>query len=794
MKKKPHARAKQTAPTPTGTSSRPAGVGRLYWLVASALVFLLAGVALWWTQRPAGLTPPVPHVERQPAAAAPTYVGREVCVECHAGQNRLWQGSQHDLAMQKADAATVLGDFGDTDFVYNGITSRFYRQDGRFMVRTDGPDGSLHDYPISYTFGVSPLQQYLVEFPGGRLQALSIAWDSRPEKNGGQRWFHLYPDEQVTYKDVLHWTKPGQNWNSQCAACHSTHLQKNYNPQNRTFDTHWSELDVSCEACHGPASNHIAWARKTPGWEKFDTAKGLGVDLGERAGAQWSINANTGNAVRSRPRAQDTEIEVCAPCHSRRSAISDDYVPGSPLLDYYRPALLTGDLYFADGQVRDEVYVYGSFLQSRMYHAGVTCSDCHEPHSLQLRQPGNGVCLQCHAAGKYDSAAHHFHNPGGQGSSCAACHMPTRNYMVIDARRDHSIRIPRPDLSVTLGVPNACNNCHAEKTPEWADAQVKDWYGHVPAGYQRYAKALAAARAGDPSAGGEMAGLIRDPATPDIARATLLAEMGPYLGPETLDVLSSGLWHDNPLVRSATVRLLEQAPPKLRVQLAFPMLQDGLRAVRIEAARVLAGMPPGDLDNNQQVMLDKGLREYIQAQEVNAERPEAQVNLGNLYASQAQTDKAVSAYQTARALNPAFIPAYVNLADLYRSMDKDAQGEKVLRQALQVVPDSAEAHYALGLLLVRQKQADKALDELKLAAAANTEEPRYAYTWGVALYSTGHPQQAISVLTAAQNRYPKNTDILNALISFHREQGDQQAADTYTRKREALLPPEKGRQ
>ncbi|MGD8619395.1 MAG: multiheme c-type cytochrome, partial [Gammaproteobacteria bacterium] len=408
---------------------------------------------------------------------AADFVGGQACRDCHAAEYSAWQGSHHDLAMQAASEETVLGDFDNASLLHFGVTTSFYRKDGRFMVRTEGPDGKLQDYEIKYTFGAVPLQQYLIEFPGGRMQALGLAWDSRPEAQGGQRWFPLYPDEEISHDDELHWTRPSHNWNSMCAECHSTHLEKNYDPVTRTFSTTWSEVDVSCEACHGPGSDHVAWAERKPGWKQLDTGKGLAITLDERRGIQWKTDPETGKPVRSEPRGSEREIEMCARCHARRSPISSAYVHGEPLLDHYLPRLLEEGMYYPDGQIDDEVYVYGSFIQSRMYHAGVTCSDCHEPHSSALRVPGNGVCLQCHQADKYDRPGHHFHKPQSAGGSCAECHMPPKTYMVVDPRHDHSMRIPRPDLSVKLGTPNACNNCHKDKDAGWADKQVRGWYG-----------------------------------------------------------------------------------------------------------------------------------------------------------------------------------------------------------------------------------------------------------------------------------------------------------------------------
>jgi len=699
-----------------------------------------------------------------------------------------WTGSHHDLAMQPATAESVLGNFDDASLTHFGVTTSFYNKDGRFMVRAEGPDGTLEDYEIRYTFGVEPLQQYLIEFPGGRMQALSLAWDARPEDEGGQRWFHLYPDEKITHDDELHWTQPSQNWNSMCAECHSTRLEKHYDPVTRTFSTSWSEIDVSCEACHGPGSDHVAWAKHKPGWEKRKANKGLMLQLDERGDSHWKINPKTGNATRSKVRSTDKEIEMCARCHSRRSPISSDYVHGESLLDDYLPRLLDEGMYYADGQMDDEVYVYGSFLQSKMYYAGVTCSDCHEPHSLALRAPGNGVCLQCHQADKYDQSSHHFHKAGSQGASCAECHMPPRTYMVVDPRHDHSMRIPRPDLSVKLGTPNACNNCHQDKDSEWAAGQVKTWYGDTTTGFQAYAQTLHGARHEEAGSGNTLAALIRNTDTPAIARATAFAEIGPHLSAATIDVLPLGLSDDDPGVRAAAVAVLDYVPLEIRVRLAFPMLDDPVRAVRIETARVLASVPAGELSKDQRALLEKAMQEYVTAQQAMAERPEAQTNLGNLYAARGEFDNAVTSYQTAIDLDAAYVPGYVNLADLYRSIGKDTEAEKYLRRAAEVAPENADVHHALGLTLVRQKRTDQALKELRLASTLNPDNVRYIYVYAVALNSTGKPEQAIMVLQGAHNAHPDNADILRALVAFHRDSGNQQAAQDYAEKLQAISP------
>jgi tetratricopeptide (TPR) repeat protein len=690
--------------------------------------------------------------------------------------------------MQHVNDKSVLGDFGGARFTHSGITSTFFRRDGKFFVNTDGADGKLADFEIKYTFGVYPLQQYLIEFPDGRLQALSIAWDSRPGGEGGQRWFHLYPNERIDHRDVLHWTRSSQNWNHMCAECHSTYVQKNYDSATDRFHTSYAEINVACEACHGPGSLHVAWAQREKGWREKDADKGLTIGFDERAGVRWILDAQSGNSVRSVPRATDKEIETCALCHSRRGSIHQPFRNAEPLLDAELPAVLTDGLFFADGQMRDEVYNWASFLQSKMYHQGVTCSDCHNPHSLKLRADGNAACTQCHQAQRYDALSHHHHQPGTPGAQCAACHMPTRTYMVIDQRHDHSMRIPRPDLSVKLGTPNACSQCHSQTSAEWAAQWVERWYGPRRKGFQTYADALQSARAGSADAPRRLLALIEDNAAPNIARATAYAELGRSSAGDMGEVVRRGLGHSDPLIRVSALGALAGTDTATRVSLAAPLLHDPVRAVRLEAASLLAGVPPEQLDAAQRSALDHALDEYVEAQRLNADRPEGRLNLGSLYARQHRFDQAEAEFRAAMRIEPQFVPAYVNLADLYREQGRDADGEKVLREGLRQVPNAAELHHALGLALARQKRLPEALPELRKAAALAPDSARFAYVYAVGLHSNGKTGAAIEGLKRALKSHPGDRDMLFAVASFSRDAGDTTQAREYANRLLALVP------
>ena len=749
--------------------------------LSSLFIFpLIVGIVL-------GLAACKERINTSPKAPA-TYVGLASCASCHQAERARWQGSHHDLAMQEASAETILGDFNDATFGYAGVTSTFYQRQDTFFVRTDGPDGLLQDYKIAYTFGVTPLQQYLIAFPGGRYQTLGIAWDARPREAGGQRWFHLYPDDAIGHDDPLHWTGIYQNWNYMCADCHSTNLDKNYVFEEDRYETTWSDLDVACEACHGPGSNHVGWAEAQERGEKTqgEVRKGLTVRLKDADAGAWVMNPETGIAQRSTPRPTNTLIETCAPCHARRSVLHDDFRPGQPLLDTYRPALLEEGLYHADGQILEEVYVYGSFIQSKMYRAGVTCADCHDPHSLTLRAPGNTLCGSCHLATKYDASDHHFHELDTPGAQCVNCHMPAQTYMGIDPRLDHSLRVPRPDLSVTLRTPNACNQCHTEESATWAAQAVESWYG--PQRQPHYGEALHAGRSGAPAAERVLVTLARDQTQPGIARASALTLLAGYASASALQAIQDGLRDDDPLARFAALRTLDVAEPNTRLRLAYPLLTDSIRTVRIEAARVLAPLPAHNLTVIQQALIDQGVEEYASAERFNADRPETHMNLGLLYAGRGRYDEAEAAYRTSIRLNSSNVQAHVNLADLYRLQGRDDDGERVLHEALATVPEAAEVHHALGLLLVRRQRLPEALEALEQAATLLPENARFSYVYGVALHSTGGTDQALMVLERAAMRHPYDRDLLTALATIHRDNGSLNAALRYARNLLALAP------
>jgi hypothetical protein len=402
--------------------------------------------------------------------------------------------------------------------------------------------------------------------------------------------------------------------------CHSTRLKKGYDEKEERYHTTYSAINVSCEACHGAGSEHVAWA-KNPNAYKGTLKKGLAVDLSAFGKQRWKIDEKSGEPVRLTD-IDRSEVQLCARCHSRRTQLDDDFEPGKRFEEHYLPSPLEPNLYFDDGKIKDEVYVYGSFLQSRMYAEGVTCSDCHDPHTLKRKAEGDRVCNRCHRRVTFDTPKHHFHPKGGAG--CIDCHMPPRTYMGVDVRNDHSFRIPRPNLSVDSDIPNACNRCHTDKSAQWAADILKKHFGKTPKGKQDFTHAFKALRTRSETAPQSLYDVLMSDA-PDIAKATAATHLGDYPSRQTYMTIRQLLKRDDPMLQA-----LESFPPQLRLNSLLKMTDDPLKSVRIEAARQLSGLPADTLSSEQKEKRQNAIAEYEQTLRFSAERAESQTGLGTL--------------------------------------------------------------------------------------------------------------------------------------------------------------------
>jgi predicted CXXCH cytochrome family protein len=734
-----------------------------------ALVFLASAGAL--------------HLRAQTGAApagqakSPTFVGSTTCATCHQREAAAWQGSQHAHAMQHAKGAAVLGDFNGATYIKEGVTTTFVKHDDKFFVRTAGPDGRPGEFEVKFTFGVAPLQQYLVAMPAGRLQAFGIAWDTRPRSAGGQRWFDLYPGQKLLPGDPLHWTGIQQTANYMCIDCHVTNLRKGFDEAANSYGSTWSEPGVGCEACHGPGGAHVA-----------DPHIRLPAQSPSRTGIAWGTDPAARPQVPRPAPGQLAEVETCGRCHARRSQLTDDIHAGQPLADGFRVSLLEHGLYRADGQMRDEVFNHGSFLQSRMFSKGVTCSDCHDPHTQKLRAEGNALCEQCHQPAKYDTRAHTLHDPMSKAGQCVSCHMPVVTYMIVDPRHDHSFRVPRPDLAASLGTPDVCGSCHGDKPAGWAADQLRLKLGRAPSGFQDFAEAFHAADTGAPGAASLIARIADDPAEPAIVRASAIARAAALdraLG--GLDLQSAASSPDA-LLRAAAAEATGGLEPSRRLALLAPLLRDPARQVRIEAAAALASVPEMQLADPDRAAFRAALAEYVAVQRYNADRGEAHTNLALLEIRRGNGLLADAHLARAIAIDPTFVPAYVLQADLYRGRRDEDGADAILRRALERNPGSGLAHHALGLSLIRQRKLGPAVDELRKASELEPDSARYGYVYAVALAQTGRGPEAVQALDAVLKRHPYDVDALSAAAGWAMQRGDRQAALGHLMTLRALRP------
>lgn len=729
--------------------------------------------------RPAEAVAPTPA--RDLVALRKKFVGSAACASCHASQTAAYQRSHHANAVLPPNSAEVRGKLdGGTFSTPLGGTTRFAKKDGALEVTT--PDATGHDrtFPIAYAAGVSPLQQYVVTTERGRLQTLGVAWDTRPAKDGGERFFHVYGPRGLAHDDSLFFTAAAQSWNHVCADCHSTLVERRYDATADSFDTRWAELSVGCEACHGPGADHVNAVKEGAKGGAAAYAKTLNVSL--RPAEPWSPSPS-GSPT---PRAQDgVEVEVCAPCHSRRQPLAEGFVAGDAFLDGFAPELLQAGRYHADGQVEGEVYEWGSFLQSKMYASGVRCSDCHEPHSGALRASGNALCTRCHEATRFDTAAH-SHHTGGKAPKCVDCHMPSSTFMQVDTRRDHSIRIPRPELSIDFGTPNACTGCHAKQTARWALEQLKKWN---PAWERRphFAEALGRDRKSMLDAPTALAALARDQSAPGIARATALARLGTPPTRASYDVLREGLASSDPLVVYGAVLGTRQRPIAERTELLSPVLSHPRRAVRVAAGKALADIFVEDQTSGTRAAVLRAFADVEASFDVSASQPEAHLERSAFELGRKRIREAEAELKKALRLSHCLVEVHLNLADLARQKVDEPAAEREIRAALDCSPQSAAAHHALGLWLIRAGKKTEALQSLRKAVELGPEEARYSYVLAMAVSETDDVEGAAKILETALEKHPSDLDCLRTLAEFYRRLDQKELAAETEAKINALI-------
>ncbi len=687
---------------------------------------------------------------------AATYVGRETCIECHLNEHNQWIGSHHDKAMDHANDSTVLGDFNEQALEYNGMTHKMYRKDSGFFVYTDGENGEMEEFEITYVFGFYPLQQYLVEFDGGRLQTLSLTWDSK-----NHEWYHMaeaLQDEIIDHNNWLHWTNQAQNWNGMCADCHSTNVVKGYDVETDTYHTTWSEIDVSCETCHGPSSEHLTWAAKAEYARDENTNYGLVVKTSDISNKEY--------------------VDLCVRCHARRGVITD-FIHSENIYDHTIPNLPTGEDYFIDGQIKGEVYVYGSFTQSKMYMQEVQCNDCHNAHSTELLFDDNQLCTQCHQADDYDTYDHHFHKSFGEegeavvaddgvtfevgeGTRCINCHMPQRFYMGVDYRADHSLRIPRPDLSQKLGTPNACNQCHDEESYQWAVDYIDEWHGIGRK--SQYGEAFKESRTGSQEGFEGLVNIYQDDVYPEIVRAIAVHLIGMHYQSEGKDILLQATNDINGHIRYYALQNLMMDDQR-SINKVLSLLNDQTKAIRIECAAKLNAMGQEQVPGRYREAFREAKDEYLASLKYSADFPSGKFNLANFYYNEQQLDKAETLYEKALKQDSLLHGIKVNLALVYNSKGKYEEAEKLLKDYLKNNPQDGQTMFTYALFLSERKRYNESMEYLLKASELSPRNSRIKYNIAMMYDFRENPEKAEEYLRKAISINPDNQHYYMALLN-----------------------------
>jgi predicted CXXCH cytochrome family protein len=677
------------------------------------------------------------HSEPQ-SVNTPEFVGEKKCESCHREQHNEWRSSDHFKAMLPANDTTVLGDFNNAVLVADGVTNRFFKNNGKYFVNVAEADGQNKDYEILFTFGYFPLQQYLVEFPGGRMQSLRVSWNSRDKK-----WFHQYTGQNIYHKDWLHWTGNSQNWNTMCASCHSTNLKKNYDYNADSYNTTYTDINVACESCHGPGSNHVNF-----------------MQTGEYKKGKRLFNSGF---VYSRDTVSQLQLNSCAPCHARKSEISDSLYHSGELLDNFIPQIITNEFFFADGQIKDEDYEYSSFTQSKMFHNNVKCSNCHNPHSGKLKLEGNNLCTSCHKM-EYDNPSHHFHEINTEGAKCVNCHMAAKTYMGNDHRRDHSFRIPRPDQSVKYGTPNACNGCHKNESTKWAADAVIQHYGKERA-YHFSDDLIPGSLINDKSEA-HLIKLISDFKQPEIARATAANYLGLIASEAAVNALVKALSDEKALVRFHALMSLQNFDPVYWKAAAPACLTDKVRAVRIAAATLFQVLAPNQIPDNlnaSYLAADAERQKYLHYQ---TDFSVGNVMLADYELQNKKYTEAVKNYLRGLQKDSLMNYARLNLSAAYNSLGQNENAINQLMVAAKIDPNNERIYYNLALLYYEIKELPKATSNFEKAVNLKSNNPSVYYNYGLLLQEQNKMKEAEKILLKGYSINPM-AENLNYALAFN---------------------------
>ncbi|MYC13294.1 MAG: ammonia-forming cytochrome c nitrite reductase subunit c552 [Gemmatimonadetes bacterium] len=690
----------------------------------------------------------VPNLVR---VSEPGFTGLERCAACHTDKYAEWRQSLHSVAMTVPSDSTIVGDFGNVSHVYGGVRSRMFRRGGAYYMQTEGEDGRAGTYRVDYAIGKRQHQAYLTAFPNGRWQVLPLYHDGATNdwvdaQEGGV----VAQSRPLAGEDYYYWTNAGRTWNFHCFDCHASRVQKHYDVPTQTYRTTVGSLSIDCEACHGPSGKH-------------DETRGQ-VDAPLHLLLLRSLD-------------KERSVEVCAQCHAAKEIVATGYLPGENFYDYFSLVLPDDEaIFYPDGQPRVYLYPAALHLMSACYIQGeLTCTTCHDAHGtardvdLLADRSGVELCETCHGDVAADPVAHGHHRAGSVGNQCVQCHMPY-HYVTGENLTDHRIASPAPENTVVNGVPNACNQCHEDKSAQWASAWAKQWYGD----YQDKIVARTTAIANGQKGGGvaPLMKLVNDGRESAVWRATAASLLGGVEDARAVPALVEAMGDSHAMVRMKAAISLGRLGDVRGLPALLDALSDSARIVRVQVPFAL--MDIGYLPDGSAVgdAFRRALEEHRDVvYGVQGDDPGFHEGLGQVYEAQGLFEDARREFEIVAKLDPRHPETAADLARLAQKQKRFEQMRALLREK----SDLTSRLRAGALLLHHGRYADAAVafDDVRDGS------PVLHTAVGNALWGSGDRADAIEAyrraLAIASGYKPAIRQL--ALLAF--SAGDGEVRDDY---------------
>ena len=718
------------------------------------------------------------------------YVGSGSCIECHEKFYELWSTSHHGKAMQPMNAGFIKTENlpVSEEFALEGKTYKITFGDSTMtMIEKDGEN--IVNYDVVWVLGGINVYYFLTPLGKGKLQTIPLAYNLNTKKwyNNPQSALRHFTEGLVD--QALPWKDRMYNFNTSCYSCHVSQLETNFDLATDSYQSSWNEAGINCETCHGPSGEHVRIFKNA---KKGEVQKELGL-----------ISTNTFTP--------DQNNWSCAPCHAKMRPITTGYIPGERFFDNYDLTILNNADFYPDGRDLGENYTYTGWMMNECNSNGqMHCVMCHTSSGRdRFKNNPNDACKSCHAERVANVVEHSGHKEGSAGAVCINCHMPKSMFGNMN-RSDHSFRPPMPEATIKFGSPNACNMCHTDKSPEWANKVVKQ---RKNGNYQdetiKWATLLKNARLGEWKDLDKILEHIAKEDLNEVVTASFIRTLENCEKEEKWPVLIGALKSKSPLVRSSAAGSLSGFISTDAKTALLQACNDEYRIVRISAANSLAVFPKNQFTPEENQAMAKANEENLVSMTARPDDWSSHYNLGIFYQNQGEADKALVSYENAARLYPESLMPLINSSVLYSYVGNHAKAEENLRKVIEIDPVNEAANLNLGLLLaekgnmpeaekvlkialqanpkqavaaynlsviVAQRNVAEAIDYAETAASANPEEPKYAYTLAFYQLQNNDKNGAVKTLQGLLKSTPAYLNAVSLLADIFIKDGKKQDA------------------